>query len=90
MNEFVTWEMLVNYSTLVTIVFMVVEFTKNLRIFNILPTKYYSAIISIILIVLTHLQAGTFELWDIVLYVLSGIVISLSANGLSDFNRELK
>lgn len=90
MNEFVTWEMLINYSTLVTIVFMVVEFTKNLKIFDILPTKYYSAIISIILIVLTHLQAGTFKLWDIVLYILSGIVISLSANGLSDFNKVIR
>ncbi len=90
MNEFVTWEMLINYSTLVTIVFMVVEFTKNLKIFDILPTKYYSAIISIILIVLTHLQAGTFELWNIVLYILSGIVISLSANGLSDFNKVIR
>ncbi len=90
MNEFVTWEMLVNYSTLVTIVFMVVEFTKNLKLFDILPTKYYSAIISVLLIVLTHLQGGTFELWNIVLYILSGIVISLSANGLSNFNKVKK
>lgn len=88
-DTFITWNMLATYGTLSMLVFVVVEFTKNLKFLKDIPTKYYSAAIAFVLIVLAQLQASTFKLWDIVLYALSAIVISLSANGLSDFNDKI-
>ena len=87
LEDFVTWELLANYGTLISIVFTIVEFTKELPFIDMIKTKYYSAVIAFILILSTQLYLGTFEYWDILLYTLSSIFISLSANGLSDFNK---
>lgn len=86
MTEFFTWDMLMTYATFTTTVFMVVEFTKGLKILDWVQTKYYSFVVAFVLISLTQLHGGTFRLWDIVIYILSAITISLSSNGLSDFN----
>ena len=88
LEDFVTWELLANYGTLISIVFTIVEFTKELPFIDMIKTKYYSAVIAFILILSTQLYLGTFEYWDILLYSLSSIFISLSANGLSDFNKK--
>ena len=88
LENFVTWELLANYGTLVSIVFTIVEFTKELPFIDMIKTKYYSTVIAFILILSTQLYLGTFEYWDILLYSISSIFISLSANGLSDFNKK--
>ena len=88
LEDFVTWELLANYGTLISIVFTIVEFTKELPFIDMIKTKYYSAVIAFILILSTQLYLGTFEYWDILLYSLSSIFISLSADGLSDFNKK--
>lgn len=89
-DNFIDWGMLATYGTLSTLTFTVVEFTKEIPIINKIKTKYYSAIIAFTLILLTQLHATTFNYWDIVLYILSAIVISLGANGLSNFNKDKK
>lgn len=86
MNEFLTWEVLKSYATFVSIVFMVVEFTKDLPVIKKMPTKYWSFFIATLLLTILNLVIGTFKSVDIVLYLLSGISISLGANGLSNFN----
>lgn len=88
-EQFITWEMLATYSTLVAIVFMVVEFTKEVPYVKDIRTKYYSSLIAFVLIVLTNLHGGQFALWNLVLYFLSAIAISLTSNGLSDFNNKV-
>lgn len=85
MNDYITWEILSQYATFVTIVFMVVEFTKELPYVKAIPTKYYSALVSFFLILATQFHAQTIEAWDVVLYILTSISVSLGANGLSDF-----
>ena len=85
-ESFVSWSMLVAFSTFVASVFMVVEFTKELPYISKLKTKYYSALIAFILLIIVNLHGGTFMYWDIVLYVLSAISISFTSNGISDFN----
>ena len=85
MNDFMTWDVLTQYATFVTVVFMVVEFTKELPYIIKLPTKYYSFIVAFILIVITQLQFKTFVPIGIVLYALSAISVSLGSNGLSNF-----
>lgn len=88
MNDYITWDILAQYATFVTVVFMVVEFTKELPYIKNVKTKYYSAIIAFLLVLIVNLHGGTFGYWDIVLYILTAISVSLGANGLSDFTKE--
>lgn len=88
MEQFITWDILTTYATFVTIVFMVVEFIKELKWIKAVKTKYLSFIVAVVLITITNIVMGTFKWIDIVLYILSGISISLGANGLSDFNKK--
>ena len=88
MNDFLTWEILKTYASFVTIVFMVVEFTKEIKIINKIPTRYWSFIVSLILLIAVNLVSNTFKPIDIILYVLSSMAISLGSNGLSNFNEK--
>lgn len=88
MEQFITWDILTTYATFVTIVFMVVEFIKELKYIKNIPTKYLSFIIAFILLTITNVVVGNFKGTDIILYALSGISISLGANGLSNFNNK--
>lgn len=87
MNNFLTWEVLLTFSGLVGAVYMVVEFTKEIPIIKKIPTKYWSWIITLILLIATNIVLNTFNINDILLYCLNAIVISLSSNGLNDFNK---
>lgn len=86
MDNFITWENMMNYTTFVAILYMVVEFTKDIPYIKKIPTKYWSCILSIVMIILTNLVTGNFDYKDILLYILTSISISLGANGLSNFN----
>lgn len=88
MNEFITWDVLMTYASFVTIVYMVVEFTKDLKFIKKIKTKYWSFLIAFILLTIVNAVTGTFKLVDLVLYALSSMTISLVANGLSNFNKE--
>ena len=88
MDNFITWDILLTYATFVGVVFEVVEFTKELPLINKIPTKYWSFLICLALLICTNLATGAFVTKDILLYVLSSITISLSANGLSNFNEK--
>lgn len=88
MNDFFTWEILKTYASFVTIVFMVVEFTKEIKIINKIPTRYWSFIVSLILLIAVNLVSNTFKPIDIILYMLSSMAISLGSNGLSNFNEK--
>lgn len=85
-NDFITWEMLLNFSSLVSIVYILTQFTKELKFIKNINTKYYSAFIAFILIVLSNLKINALEWFDLILYVLSAILVSMAANGLHDFN----
>lgn len=88
MDNFLTWEVLLTFSGLVGAVYMVVEFTKEIKLINKIPTKYWSFFIASFLIMMTNVVTGSFNYKDIVLYFLNAIVISLSSNGLNDFNKD--
>ena len=90
MDSFLTWEVLLTFSGLVGAVYMAVEFTKEIKFIKKIPTKYWSWIIALLLLVVTNLVIGKFTYKDIVLYMLNAIVISLSSNGLNDFNKDKK
>lgn len=86
MENFMTWEVLTTYTTFVAVVYMVVEFTKELKMINKIPTRYWSFLVSLGLLMITNIATGTFEFINIMLYVLTSISISLGSNGLSNFN----
>lgn len=86
MDNFLSWDTLTTYASFVTIVFMVVEFTKGLKYIKKIPTKYWSFFIAFILLTITNMVMGTFRAVDIVIYLLTAISISLGSNGLSNFN----
>lgn len=88
MENFLTWDVLTTYASFISIVFMVVEFTKTLKFIKKFPTKYWSFFISFVLLITTNLVMGTFKYVDIVLYLLTSISISLGSNGLSNFNNK--
>ena len=87
MEQFITLDILTTYTSFVTIVFMVVEFTKELPLIKKIPTRDWSFIVCLILLIATNLVVGTFTPQDIVLYILSAVSISLGANGLSNFGK---
>jgi len=96
-NQFLTWSMLANYGMFVGIVFMVVQVIKELpklvniptRLVNI-PTRLVSIIVAFILQIFLNVQNGNFRYMDIVLYLISSIVISLTANGVHDATIKMK
>ena len=90
MDTFISWEMLATFSVLASIVFMIVEFIKELPPFVGLQTKYVSWFIAFLLIVISNLVLKTFVLVDVILYGISAIAISLTANGLYDFNKKVE
>ena len=86
LDNFVTWETLAVFGSLVTVSFVIVEFIKDLPLVKKIKTKYLSWFVALGLMVITNLVLGTFIPVDLVLYAISAILISMSANGLSDFN----
>ena len=87
MDTFLTWEVLLTFSGLVGAVYMVVDFTKEIKFINKIPTKYWSFFIAFILLCATNIVMNTFRVADIILYLLTSISISLGSNGLSNFNK---
>lgn len=81
---FMTWGMLTTYTSFVAVVFMVVEFIKRSKWLKEVPNENISFVVSLVLLLLTQIHQGTFEIWDMVLYILTAMAISLGSNGLAD------
>ena len=87
MEQFMTWEMLSDYPMFVLAVFSIVAVTKNAWGIKKLPTRLWSIMVSFLLLGVVSLRNNTFEAWDIVMYFINSILISLNANGLADINK---
>lgn len=88
MEQFLTWDVLKDYVSFVGIVFSIVAFTKQAPLIKRIPTRLWSFIVTIILLLLVNLHNSTFVYWDIVLYIINAILISSSANGIADANNK--
>lgn len=87
MEQFLTWEMLLDYVVFVNIVFSIVAVTKKLPLIKLIPTRGWSIIVAFTMLTLVQMHAGTFELWGLLLNFINGIMISLTANALADINK---
>ena len=84
MENFANWSMLLDWLTFTTIVLGITQFTKDLPKIKGIPTKYWSFIIALILMVVSNFEADTFRFIDIVLYIISSMFASMAANGIYD------
>jgi hypothetical protein len=85
---FITWSMLQTFASLSFIVFLTVEFLKEIKLFKKIKTKFLACGIAFALMVITNLVGGTFVIYDTLLYALTAILIGMSSNGISDFNKK--
>jgi hypothetical protein len=88
LNNFINWSMLLDFTAFVAIVFMVVQFFKEMPLINKIPTKYFAAIVSFILLVISNLHAKTFEMWDLALYAITAISVSALSKGVVDYHND--
>ena len=95
-DNFITWEMLSMFASFVTIVYFVVEFIKEMPFVVNVKTKYVSAAVSFGLLLLLNARLAILGeidlesfLFGIPLWMLSAMLISFSANGISDFNNQV-
>ena len=65
MSDFLTWETLLSYTNFISVVYMVVEFTKEIELIKRIPTKYWSFVVSFFLLICVHFSLGTFILKEI-------------------------
>ena len=89
MENFLTWEVLETYTSFVATVYMVVEFTKEIKFIKKIPTRIWSFLVAFLLLIILNLVIKNFKLVDLVLYAITAISISLGSNGLSDSNKKL-
>lgn len=95
MDNFITYEYLATFAGLTTSTFIVVNFLKELKFVKKIPTQYFSAIIALILSLVTSIVTGVFEFNNIPLIIINSILISCSSNGVHDIgninkNNEIK
>lgn len=88
MNEFITWNNFLDYTTLVTIVFMLVQATKDMKLLKKIATNRYSILVSFILIIALNINFDTFKWFDLVLYLVNALMISTSANGVYNLDNK--
>ena len=86
MDTFVTWQMLANFGTLITVTYALVEVIKELPWIKELKTKYLAIIIAFVLITITNIVFKTYAHVDVLLYMISAVFVSTSAMGISDYN----
>jgi len=85
LSEFYTWETLLDFGALTIAVFMIVQFTKEKKYIKKIPTKYWSLIIALIIIILTNIYFETFRWIDIIIYLINAVFVSLATNGAYNF-----
>ena len=90
MDSFITWEALITFGGLTSATYMVVEFTKEIKWIKKIPTRYWCFVIAFLIMILTNVVLETFDIKNLLLYVLNSILITFSSNGLSDFNKDRK
>ena len=83
-NGFMTWDMLSDYATFVTVVFLIVQAIKELPKVRNIPTRIVSIVIAFVLQLAANVQNGQFKPVDAVMYLVSALIISLTANAVAD------
>lgn len=91
LNEFLTWQVLGSYAGAIAFTSIFVQFTKDL-IDNLthVPTKLYTYIISVVILLLSDIFTGDLTLSNAVLNLFNGFIVSVAANGSYDMLKSVK
>jgi len=83
-DTFITKEMLKDYAIIVAIVFALVQFTKEIGWLAKVPTRLYSAVVSLLVVSYAFAMSGEFSAVNIPLYIFTSIFVSATTNGVYD------
>ena len=80
-EAFLTWEMLGSYSGTLGMVLILTQLTKGLPYISRIPTRLYSYLVAVVVMLLTAIFGSRTQASDFVLLFFNAAVVALSANG---------
>lgn len=81
MNEFFTWTILATYAGALAATMGITQLLKGVGFIDKLPTRVFSWIVALIVLVAAELFLGSFTAESGVLCAINAVVVSLAANG---------
>lgn len=84
MNEFFTWAMLGTYAGITACVAMITQVFKDVGILKKLPTRIFSYIVAVIVLLVSTVFTDGLTWSSGVLCLVNAVVVSLAANGTFD------
>lgn len=84
MNEFFTWASLGTYAGAVLATTIITQLLKGIAIFDKLPTRIFSYIIAVIVLLAANIFGGAVNASAVALCFVNAAVVSLAANGAFD------
>lgn len=79
--DFVDWKTLATYAGSLTMVIIITQFTKNIKIIKKIPTQIWSYCVSLIVLYCAYFFTGQLSWSNAVLILFNGAIVALSANG---------
>ena len=84
MNEFFTWASLGTYAGAVLATTIITQLLKGIAIFDKLPTRIFSYIVAVIVLLAANIFGGAVNASAVALCFVNAAVVSLAANGAFD------
>ena len=84
MNEFFTWASLGTYAGAVLATTIITQLLKGISVFDKLPTRIFSYIIAVIVLLAATIFGGAVNVSAVALCFVNAAVVSLAANGAFD------
>lgn len=82
--EFFTWETLLTYSGATLVTTLITQLLKGVGFIDKLPTRVFSYIVALAVMLLALIFTGTLTLASAGLCIVNAVVVSLAANGAFD------
>ena len=82
--EFFTWNTLLTYTGATLITTLVTQLLKGVGFIDKLPTRVFSYIVALVVMLLAHIFTGSMTWANAGLCVVNAVVVSLAANGAFD------
>lgn len=82
--EFVTWTGLATHAGALSMVALIVQFTKGIRLIDKLPTQLWSYIVSLVVLYAANFFTGQLTADNAVLIIFNAAIVALASNGSYD------
>lgn len=84
MQEFFTWESLLTCTGATLVTTLITQFFKELTVFKRLPTRVFSYIIAVSVMLAAMAFEGSFSLRNAAIALINAVVVALASNGAFD------